>query len=111
MTTMMLAEIVRLNKEEGLCDAEIARRLGVKSYTVWRWRDKLHLPAGENGKRNERIYAFYDRASTQFLCEGTLRECAKALGISYKSIHPIISRTRSGELKKYDIYKCEQEEV
>lgn len=108
MTTKVLAELKRLNEEENLCDAEIARRLGIRSSVVWKWRNELGLPLGKSGKQCKKHYAFYDRKTTQFLCEGTLEECANILGLAMSGMHSILTRVRKGENKKYEIHEVEE---
>ena len=110
MTTKQLAEVLRLAKE-GYCDTAIGLRVGVSVSSVRYWRTKEGIPVGkkeDNRGTKRNVYVFYDRKSSQYLCEGTVPQIANALGISPKSIHSIISRTRSGALKKYEIFGVEE---
>lgn len=109
MTTKTLAEIERLARS-GWCDAEIARRTGQTHKVAREWRIKLGLPIGKKGKKaakTARRYTFYDRRTTRYLCEGTARECAEALGLKVNSVESIICRTRNGIRTKYEIYEVE----
>lgn len=108
MTTKTLEKIKRLAQEEGLCDAEIARQLGINHQSVRRWRIELGIPKGSIGKRiSKKRYTFYDRKTTQFMCEGTLEECAAVLGLSMSGMHSIVCRARQGTYKKYEVYEVE----
>ncbi len=111
MTTKLLAQIEQLSRD-GWCDAEIGRRLGIDTKTVQRWRSKAGLTPGKKGRAGgagRAMYTFYLRTTGEYLCEGTVEECAAALGLQRCSMHNIISRTRKGALKKYEIYKVEEE--
>ena len=109
MTTKTLEKIKQLAQEDGLCDAEIARRLGISHPSVHNWRTKLGIPKGNIGKRiPKKRYAFYNRKTTQFVCEGTLEECAAVLGLSMSGMHSIVCRARQGTYKKYEVYEVEE---
>ena len=108
MTTKTLEEIKRLNQVEHLCDAEIARRIGEDPKIINRWRKKLNLKPGKSGMKHQKRYTFYDKQTTQFICEGTVEECAKAMGLSVNSMYSIISRNRSGKQQNYEVYEVEE---
>lgn len=108
MTTKTLETIKRMNQVELLCDAEIARRIGEKQHIVNRWRKKLNLEPGKKGMKHKKRYTFYDKQTTQFICEGTIEECARAMGLSVNSMYSIISRNRSGKQQNYEVYEVEE---
>lgn len=105
MTTKSLAQLIDL-VQEGWCDAEIGRRLGVDTSTARRWRVREGLPVGKKGRvSHPRIYTVYDRKTSRYLFEGTGREIADFLGLSRKTIYSYINRTLSGQTYKYEF--CE----
>lgn len=108
MTTKMLAQIETLARE-GWCDSEIGRRLGISNEVVGPWRMKAGIPIGKKGKRiPTKRYSFYNRRTSEFLVEGTAKECAAFLGLKESSIHSLIYHTRKGRLQKHEIYEVEE---
>lgn len=110
MTTKLLAQIEELARE-GWCDAEIGRIVGIDQKTVWRWRVKAGLTPGKKGRQYPaKKYIFYNRRTSEFLVEGTAKECAAFLGLKESSIYSQIYHTRKGRLKKYEIFVVEEGE-
>lgn len=108
MTTKLLARIEGLARD-GWCDSEIGRRLGIDTKIVRLWRMKAGIPIGKKGKRiTTKRYSFYNRRTSEFLVEGTAKECAVFLGLKESSIHSLIYHTRKGRLQKYEIYEVEE---
>lgn len=108
MTTKTLAKIESLAKE-GWCDAEIGRRLGIDTSTARRWRIKLGLLVGKNGRTYPaRRYTVYERKTSRYLFEGTGKEIADFLGLSKKTIYSYIHLTMIGKTKKYEFCEVEQ---
>lgn len=107
-TTIDIQEVVRLCKEEHFCDREIARRTSLSHGTVRRIRDMYGLKFGEEGRDRKR-YSFYNRKTTQFLCEGTVPECASALGMSVNSMYSTICRARKGK-GRFEVYEVKNEQ-
>ena len=104
MTTKMLAEIERMNKA-GMNDAWISEELGMDKCTVGYWRKKLGLTVV--GNIRSKRYTVYDGKTTQFIIEGTSRECAAKLGIEIQSFRRNKMRFNRGQYKKYEIYEVE----
>lgn len=104
MTTKQLAEIERMNKA-GMNDAWIGEELGIGASNVGRWRRKLGLPKA--GINRTKRFTVYDGATTQFICEGTARECAAKLGIEKQSFNKNKMLFDRGQYKKYEIYEVE----
>ena len=101
MTTKMLSQLESWARE-GICDAEIGRRLGLNAKTVWTWRTRAGLKPGKKERRYPaRRYTVYDRATSQYLFEGTGKEIADFLGLSRKTIYSYIYLTLKGKGKKY----------
>lgn len=108
MTTKLLSEIKRLACD-GWCDAEIARRLGIRAAVARKWRAKSGLPRGKKGMLYKRkVYSVYNGKTSQFLFEGHTDEIAQFLGLSTKSIYCCICRCKSGKNKKYEFYEVEE---
>lgn len=101
MTTGTLAKIEELARE-GWCDAEIGRRLDIDTKTAQRWRVRYGIPCGKKGRTYPaKRYTVYDRATSQYLFEGTGKEIADFLGLSRKTIYSYIYLTLKGKGKKY----------
>ena len=53
-----------------------------------------------------KTYTVYDnRTDFPVVVDGDIYECCKAMGVSVKSFHSIVSRACSGERKKWSIVK------
>lgn len=108
MTTKLLAQVEALARE-GWCDSEIGRRLGISNGVVRLWRMKAGIPIGKKGKRiPTKRYSFYNRRTSEFLVEGTTKECAAFLGLKESCIKSLIYHIRKGRLKKYEIHEVEE---
>ena len=106
MTAELLEQIREMNGQ-GLNDAIIAERIYCSDSTVGNWRRRLNLPpAGIN--RTKKLYAIYDGKTTQFLMEGSARECAEYMGITKSAFHSHKARFERGEYKKYEIYEVKE---
>lgn len=107
MTAECLAKIEKMNKR-GLNDTIIAEALCYSPCVVSKCRRKLGLPiAGTN--RTKKRYAIYDGETTQYIMEGTAKECAKYMGIKTESFYCSKIRFEQGIYKKYEIYEVEGE--
>lgn len=106
MTTKTLMQIEALACD-GWCDAEIARRTGCTHHTVRYHRTNAGIPPGENGRSGDKPkrYTAYDKRTSEYLYEGTIRELATALGLTLSSAKSIVNRTRRGMLNKYEFYE------
>lgn len=110
MTSKTFVEICRLARE-GYCDAEIGRRVGEDHAKVRYWRIKAGIPAGERNRGHfpsVKIYTFYNRRTSEYLCEGTVNQCAAALGLSPRTVYSVISRVRNGIQTKYEVHEVEE---
>lgn len=106
MTAEILAKIEEMNKK-GLNDSIIAEQLHYGETTVGTWRRRLGLPiTGIN--RTKKRYAIYDGKTTQYIMEGSSRECAEYMGIKPESLRTLKNRFERGKYKKYEIYDVEE---
>ena len=109
MTAECLAKIEQMNKK-GLNDTIIGEDIGFAPNTVGYWRRKLGLPAaGIN--RSTKLYTIYDGRTTQFIMEGTSRECSEYMGIKPGSFHSCKVRFEQGLYKKYEIYDVKEDDI
>lgn len=104
MTTKQVSELRRMNKA-GLNDHIIAETLGLPQNTVWYNRSNLGLPV--NHKRRYRRYEVYDGKTTEYLFEGTARECAEWMGLTKKGFNSAFALFGKGKYRKYEIYEVE----
>lgn len=104
----LLAEIRRLNKA-GYKDAAIAQKLGLKYSTVRYNRRKMRLPlnVGSFSDQRTRRYCVYDAKTTQFIIEGTAKECAAELGIKVETFYKLFTIFRQGVTRRWEIYYAE----
>jgi hypothetical protein len=56
-------------------------------------------------------YAIYLRKTDELVCSGTAKECMAQLGITASAFRTLVCRSRSGEIKKWDVYIEPYEEV
>ena len=103
MTTEMLGKIKELN-EQGLNDSAIAEQLHYSTTTVHYWRRWLGLPTTRIN-RTKKLYTVYDGVTTQFLIEGTAKECAAYMGVNVTRFYQIKCKFDDGAYKKYEIYE------
>lgn len=104
-----LAEIRRL-ASEGYCDTEIMRKTGKTRGQVRYWRIKEGISIGKKGKQNgnsRKMWIFYDRQTSEYLCEGTVFQCAAALGLTVSTVRSTISRWNTHHVGKYEIHEAE----
>ncbi len=106
LTTADIAQVKKL-AEAGMCDAAIARDLGLSYKTVRNWRTSMGLPVGGKGHSRTKRYTIYDKHTSQFLFEGTPKECAKYLGVKLCTMYSYISYSRNGGRIIYDIHEVE----
>lgn len=105
MTTKTFEKIKELNAK-GLCDADIARELGIPYQHVRYWRMKVSADNGSVRLRPwAKRYMVYDGKTTQFFTEGTAAECAARMGIKRTSFHRIKVEFDRGNYHKYEIYE------
>lgn len=102
ITTKTLAEIERLH-EKGMVDREVANEIGVSLHTVYYWRSKIGLVPNREKER----YTVYDRKTSDFLVEGSARQCSAYLGIKLASFRHAVCCFRRGQGGKYEIYKAD----
>lgn len=103
MTTKLLSEIERLNKE-GFTDTQISKKLEIGSPKyVFVWRKRLGLPRVPKANK----YTVYDK-NGQYIIEGTAKQCAARLGIREDSFYFNVGLSRRGALKKYEIYEVKE---
>lgn len=104
VTTKQVSQLRRMN-QAGLNDYIISERLGVPVRTVCYNRNKLGLTV--NQKRRYRRYEVYDGKTTEYLFEGTARECAERMGITKTGFNRAFQEFFKGNYKKYEIYEVE----
>ena len=105
MTTRQFMELRRMN-QAGLNDHIIAETLGIPQTTVWYNRNKLGLPVVKR-KRHKR-YTVYNGKTSEYLIEGTAKECADWLGLTREGFNSAFGLFRKGQYKKYEIYLVEE---
>lgn len=106
MTAEFLAKIEQMNRK-GLNDAIIAEAIGYSPSIVNHCRRKLGLPiAGIN--RSKKRYTIYDGETTQFIMEGSARECAEYMGIKVATFRSYKCNFERGIYKKHEIYDVEE---
>lgn len=107
MTAEILSQIEGMNRK-GLNDEIIAEKIFCGTSTVRKWRKVLGLPiAGVN--RTKRRYALYDGKTTQYIMEGTARECAAYMGVKVETFRSAKVRFEHGRYKKYEIYEVDDD--
>lgn len=105
MTAEILSKIEEMNRK-GLNDSIIAEALYCSITTVFRGRTMLGLPrVGSN--RTTKRYTIYDGKTTQYIMEGTAKECAEYMGVKVHNFHALKSKFRRGLYKKYEIHEVE----
>lgn len=105
MTTAILREIKRMNKA-GMNDSQIADELRLEHTKVNYWRRKLGLyPTGIN--RTQKRFSVYDGITTEFIVEGTVRECCARIGMAPSTFRSAKCLFQQGRYKKYEIYEVE----
>lgn len=102
MTSRQIAEVRRMNRA-GMNDSAIADVLGLPQNTVWYCRTRMGLPVVLE-KRNTMRYTVYDGKTSEYLFEGTARECAERMGIERQSFNRAHSLFLRGRYRKYEIY-------
>lgn len=109
MTTRMILRIKELN-EAGMNDVMISERLGISYTTVSYWRiHKLGLPR-TGVYRSKKRYIVYDGKTTQFIVEGTTKECADALHLTPATFRTAKTNFEKGIYRKYEIYEVKGDE-
>ena len=109
MTAECLAKIEQMNRN-GLNDAIIGEAIGCSAHTVGHWRKKLGLSVvGIN--RSKKLYTIYDGETTQYIMEGTSKECSEYMGIKPGSFHSCKVRFEQGIYKKYEIYDVKEDDI
>lgn len=106
MTEEILAQIEEMNRN-GMNDRIIAEKIFCSTTTVARGRRLLGLSAAGINRTKKR-YVLYDGKTTQYIMEGTARECADYMGMTLRSFYQNKSRFRRGTYKKYEIYEVEK---
>ena len=109
MTAALLAQIEEMNRK-GLNDTIIGETIGYASCVVSHWRRKLGLPAARINRSKKR-YVIYDGETTQFIMEGSARECAEYMGIKVTTFHNFKWEFEHGLYKKYEIYDAEEGDI
>ena len=106
MTTKTLAEIER-NYRNGLNDEESAELAGVSPASVSLWRKGQGFPPNRKYRKSilKRI-TVYERSTTQYLCEGTMEECAKSMRMTVGSLKTSLWRYKSGRTSHYEFHEC-----
>lgn len=103
-TTKTVARIAELH-DAGLVDRGIAEALGLPHARIYYWRNKMGLAPNRQKER----YTVYDRETSDFIVEGTARECSAFLGIKLPSFWHAACCFRQGRGGKYEIYGVEEE--
>lgn len=102
LTIKQVREIRRLH-EEGLNGVEIAAELGIRPGTVNCYRRKMGLSRNGRNKK-QHIYTVWSAETDHLLAYGTVTECTRVLGFaSENGFYSMVSRTKSGKLKKYTV--------
>ena len=52
----------------------------------------------------QKYYALYLRKTDELVCSGSAKECMAELGISKSAFHTLVCKSRSGKIKKWDVY-------
>ena len=58
-----------------------------------------------------KLYDLYDGETTQFLIEGTARECAEYMGVKKRSFHVAKYMFEQGKYQKYEIYDVKEGDI
>ena len=59
----------------------------------------------------KRYTIYNNKTDFPVIVDGTAAECAKAMGIKFKSFHSIATRARKGEIKKWAVLTMDEEEL
>lgn len=105
ITTKQLHRIRELSGS-GHTDGEIAAEIGISDGQVFRWRNKMGLPAaGLHRHKRTTHYTVYDSGTDEVLASGTAVEVARQMGWSPNSTYSIICKALKGRYKKYVVVK------
>lgn len=92
---------------EGCMNIEIAEILGVNSAAITKRLKVLGLTRNPTAQRTAARYAVYDRKTTQFRVEGTVKEIAAALNLKESTVWNYLHRFRHGVVCPWEFYKVE----
>lgn len=56
------------------------------------------------GSAHKRYYTVYLRSTDEIVCTGDALECANAMHRSLTGFYTMVSRTKSGKNKRYEVY-------
>lgn len=102
MTTLELRKIEELY-DQGLNYQQIAKRLNRSLAMVARWCHRTGREAHKNPVKPQKLYSVYLRKTDELVAFGTARECAARLGMTLLSFYSTVTRSQSGQQRKYEI--------
>lgn len=102
-------DTIRELHAQGLTDLEIAHRMGYAVSTINGHRRQMGLPFNPQ-VRPQRRYTVYKRKTDELLAFGSARECAKQLGITLASFYSAVSRAKTREEGRYEVFVDEVDE-
>ena len=101
MTTQLLWEI-----EERLRDGEscysIGKDFGMPASNVAYWRDKLGIESGPPS-RQPSVLTIRNARTGALMARGTVKECAKQMGLSITYIQQLKYKIENGEITRYTV--------
>ena len=74
-----------------------------EKYTEYRSSQKYKPLQSDVMKRPHKYYTVYNAKTDEIIASGTSGKCAEMMGTSLKGFYSIVSRTKDGKIKKYEI--------
>ena len=106
MTTKQMLAAKKM-VENGVSFRDASKALEIPYNTLASWCSKNGLRSKAKRGRRKKTYTVYLRKDSSYIVEGTAERCAEVMGIKVSSFRSAITRTKNGELSKYDFYEVE----
>lgn len=102
VTILELQKMKRLY-DSGMTYERIGKELNRAGSTVAKWLQRTGRNARIPKEKPRKLYSVYLRKTDEIVAFGTARECAARLGMTLSSFYPTVSRSQSGQQRKYEI--------